>query len=99
MYVLGLQEAVKFYFCDSDIWPLQNSVYYLGHIPKLDSWVSKEAFDSTMICKHFLQTFTETFTWWKLVQKRYGKMEGRCPCEWDAKLKREGGRWDYYYIF
>jgi len=54
-HVVGLLEAAKSFFCDSDvIWPLHYSVYYLGHVPKLDSLVSKEAFASTMTRARFL---------------------------------------------
>jgi hypothetical protein len=54
-HVTRLLEAAKSFFCDSDlIWPLHYSAYYLGHVPKLDSLVSVEAFTSTMTRTHFL---------------------------------------------
>jgi hypothetical protein len=77
-HVVGLREAAKFLFYDSDISPLQNSVYYLGHVPKLDPIVSIEAFNSTTICEHFLHNIHGDFHMagiyltsriWGLVQK------------------------------
>ena len=54
-HVMGLLEAAKLFFRDSDIiWLLHYSVYYLGHVPKLDPLVSREAFKSTMTCAWFL---------------------------------------------
>ncbi|KII90283.1 hypothetical protein PLICRDRAFT_159732 [Plicaturopsis crispa FD-325 SS-3] len=36
----GLLTAAKYMFSDSsEIWPLQNSVYYLGHLPKLERYM------------------------------------------------------------
>ena len=50
-HVMGLLETAKLFFYDSQlIWPLHYSVYYLGHVPKLDSLVSTEAFTSTPVC-------------------------------------------------
>jgi len=81
-HVVGLQEAAKFFFYDSDIWPLQNSVYYLGHVPKLDPWVSREAFNSTTIRESFLHNIHGDFHMvgihltshiWGLVQKEMAR--------------------------
>ena len=77
-HVVGLWEAAKFFFYDSDIWPLQNSVYYLGHVHKLDPQVSREAFNSNTIHEHFLHNIHRDFHLagirltsriWGLVQK------------------------------
>jgi hypothetical protein len=52
---VGLLEAAKSFFCDSDtIWPLHYSVYYLGHVLKLDSLLSREAFTNTANRMRFL---------------------------------------------
>jgi len=52
---LGFLEAAKSLFSDSDIvWPLHYSAYYLGHVPKLNTWLLREAFNSTTTCEHFL---------------------------------------------
>ena len=61
-HVVGLLEAAKYFFCNSDIvWPLHYSVFYLGHVPKLDSLVSTEAFTSTSIREHFLHNIHGDF--------------------------------------
>ena len=65
-HVSALQEVANFFFCDSDIWPLQNLVYYLGQVPKLDPWVFKETFDRTTIHASYIP-FMETFTWWEFI--------------------------------
>jgi hypothetical protein len=55
LHVMGLLQAAKYFFCDSEIvWPLHYSAFYLGHVPKLDSLVSREAFTSTTSRECFL---------------------------------------------
>jgi hypothetical protein len=54
-HVMGLHEAAKSFFGDSNvIWPLHYSVYYLGHVPNLDPLVSRQAFSSTTMRARFL---------------------------------------------
>jgi hypothetical protein len=54
-HATGLTSAAKLFFCDSDLlWPLHYSVYYLGHVPKLDALVSMEAFTGTATRARFL---------------------------------------------
>ena len=61
-HVLRLLETAKSFFCDSDlIWPLHYSAYYLGHVPKLNSLVSVEAFTSTMTRACFLHNIHGDF--------------------------------------
>jgi hypothetical protein len=62
LHVIGLLVAAKCFFCDSEIvWPLHYSMFYLGHVPKLDSLVLREAFTSTTIREHFLQNIHGDF--------------------------------------
>jgi len=41
-----LRKAELFYTCDSDIWPLGNSQYYLGLVPKMQDWLREEGLGS-----------------------------------------------------
>ena len=51
-----LRKAELFYTCDSDIWPLGDSQYYLGLVPKMQDWLREEGLGS-------LETpFTRSFT-------------------------------------
>jgi hypothetical protein len=62
LHVMGLLEAAKCFFCDSDIlWPLHYSAFYLGHVPKLDSLVLREALTSTAIHERFLHNIHGDF--------------------------------------
>ena len=61
-HAMGLLEAAKSFFCDSDmIWPLHYSVYYLGHVPKLDSLLSREACTNTATRTRFLHNIHGDF--------------------------------------
>ena len=61
-HVMGLLEAAKSFFYDSDIvWPLHCSAYYLGHVPKLDGFVSTEAFTSAATRARFLHNIHGEF--------------------------------------
>jgi hypothetical protein len=61
-YVIGLLEAAKYFFCDSEtIWPLQYSAFYLGHVPILDPLVSGEAFTSTVTRERFMRNIHGDF--------------------------------------
>jgi hypothetical protein len=61
-HVMGLLEAAKYFFYDSDvIWPLHYSMFYLGHVPKLESLISKEAFTNTMTRARFLHNIHGDF--------------------------------------
>ena len=41
-HAMGLTKAAKLSFCDLNLlWLLHYSVYYLGHVPKLNSLVSR----------------------------------------------------------
>jgi hypothetical protein len=61
-HVKGLQKAAKLFFCDSDnLWPLHYSVYYLGHVPKLDLLMSRDAFKSTTTRARFLHNIHGDF--------------------------------------
>ena len=52
---VGLLEAAKLFFCNSNtIWPLHYSVFYLGHVPKIDSLPSREAFTNAADRMRFL---------------------------------------------
>lgn len=52
---LRLLEAAKFFFMDSDIvWLLHYLVYYLGHVPKLNTLIPKEAFSNSKTRERFL---------------------------------------------
>jgi hypothetical protein len=60
--VLGLREAAKYFFYDSDIiWPLHYSVFYLGHVPKLDLLIAKEAFTNTKTHAQFMHNIHGDF--------------------------------------
>ncbi|KII84505.1 hypothetical protein PLICRDRAFT_117547 [Plicaturopsis crispa FD-325 SS-3] len=51
----SLLAAAKLLFSDSvDIWPLQYSAYYLGHVPPLDGHVPPDAFDDRLTRERFL---------------------------------------------
>jgi hypothetical protein len=61
-HTVGLLKTAKLFFYDSDIiWPLHYSVYYLGHVPKLDSLVAREAFANTVTCMRFLHNIHGDF--------------------------------------
>jgi hypothetical protein len=61
-HVLRLLEAAKHFLCDSDIvWPLHYSMFYLGHVPKLGSMVSKEAFTNTTTHARFMHNTDSDF--------------------------------------
>jgi hypothetical protein len=61
-HVTGLRKAAKLFFCDSDdLWPLHYSVYYLGHVPKLDPLMSRETFKSATTCTRFLHNIHGDF--------------------------------------
>jgi hypothetical protein len=50
-----LLETAKFFFYDSDIyWPLHYSAYYLGHVPRLDPLISREALANSTTRARFL---------------------------------------------
>jgi hypothetical protein len=78
-HVKGLLEAAKYFFCDLDIvWLLHYSVFYLGHVLKLESPISREAFTNTMTHAHFLHNIHGDFHLagiylasriWEVVQK------------------------------
>ena len=78
-HAVGLLEAAKSFFCDSDtIWPLHYAVFYLGHVPKINSLLSREAFTNTANCMHFLHNVHGDFHLagirlalrnWEVVQK------------------------------
>lgn len=54
-HVSRLLEVAKHFFCDCDIvWLLHYSAFYLGHVPKIDSMVSKEAFTNTTTRARFM---------------------------------------------
>ena len=54
-HAVRILEAAKSFFCDSDtIWPLYYAVFYLGHVPKINSLLSREAFTNTANHMHFL---------------------------------------------
>jgi len=57
-----LLEAAKLFFFDSDlVWWLHYSAYYLGHVPKLDSLISAEAFTNASSHAHFLHNIHGDF--------------------------------------
>ena len=61
-HVMGLLKTAKLFFCDSDvIWPLHYSVYYLGHVPKLDCLTLTEGFTSTSTRTRFLHNIHGDF--------------------------------------
>jgi hypothetical protein len=61
-HVAGLLEAAKYFYRDSEIvWPLHYSAFYLGHVPKLESLVSREAFKSTTTRERFLRNIHGDF--------------------------------------
>jgi len=37
-----LNKAESFYSHEKDIWPLRDSQYYLGLVPKLQKWIQEE---------------------------------------------------------
>jgi hypothetical protein len=90
-HVLRLLETAKSFFCDSDlIWPLHYSAYYLGHVPKLDSLVSVEAFTSTTTRARFLHNVHGDFHLagirlasriWGMVQKDMARRRQGIPVE------------------
>jgi hypothetical protein len=61
-HVMGILEAAKYFFCDSDVvWLLHYSAFYLGHVPKLELLVSKEAFTNTTTRARFLHNIHGDF--------------------------------------
>jgi hypothetical protein len=80
---MGLLEAAKLFFSDSDVfWLLHYSTYYLGHVPQLDPIISVKAFANSTIRACFLFNIHSDFhlagiclaSWiWGMVQKDMAK--------------------------
>jgi hypothetical protein len=91
-HIMGLLEAAKSFFCDSDmIWPLHYSVYYLGDVPKLNSLLSREGFTNTMTRARFLHNVHGDFHLagiclalriWGVVQKDMAKWREGIGLDW-----------------
>ena len=85
-----LTKAEYFYSDDSELWPLKESQFYLGHVPKLVEWLSKNCTGASSLMRERL-THGIYCEWHnasvRLASRIFGELQRRATRSWDQKRR------------
>jgi len=88
-----LQKAKCFYTDDPELWPLVESHYYLGHIPKIQLMLTSLEKESRILREriiHGIYCDWHNMAGIPLAGRIFGELQRRAAQHWDMKRKEEG---------
>ncbi|TFK37787.1 hypothetical protein BDQ12DRAFT_652399 [Crucibulum laeve] len=85
-----LLEKVKFFFEDSqEFWPLGDSQYFLVHVTKLEKWIRRELFETTLLYQRFIHAIATQIhtTSIRLASRIFGEVQRIATRSWERDYR------------
>ena len=88
-----LTKAKSFYVDDPTLWPLKESMFYLGHVPKISHMISRPSNGTFTL--QIERAIHATYCEWhntstRLAARIFGEFQRRVTRSWDQERKFEG---------
>jgi hypothetical protein len=88
-----VNKAKSFYTDDADIWPLKESCYFLGLVPKIKQWITHESQGMNAITRE--RIIKGIYCDWhntgvRLASRIYGEMQRRVTRTWERSKMSTG---------
>jgi len=86
-----LNKAEFFYKYDLNVWPLGDSQYYLGYVPKIREWIKKEKLSQIALERFEHGIYCDWHnTGVRLASRIFGELQRRATRAWDERKGKMG---------
>jgi hypothetical protein len=88
-----VNKAKSFFADDADVWPLKESCYFLGLVPKIRQWITHESLEMNAIMRE--RIIKGVYCDWhntgvRLASRIYGEMQRRVTRTWERSRINKG---------
>jgi hypothetical protein len=84
-----LNKAESFYSHDKNIWPLGDSQYYLGLVPKLQKWIQEEGLERLARERLIHGIYCDWHnTGVRLAARIFGELQRKATRQWDERREK-----------